>query len=155
MSPHSVNSLCAQNTAGKAFTSIFLTYSKQSEKSPKTKPLKRFLDTLFTNSKRAEIVKKIVSESAWDGGITVGSAPAFDHAAPYQKPVHKPLLMVCLDGDGYIRLNDVLTVYPVSRAAWYDGVLKGIYPAGVKLGPRSVGWSRAAIRELIANPPKF
>ena len=81
--------------------------------------------------------------------------PAFDRAAPYKKFGSKPFSNVSLDGDGYIRLNDVLTVYPVSRAAWYDGILKGIYPAGVKLGPRSVGWSRAAIRELIANPPKF
>ncbi|WP_234687652.1 helix-turn-helix transcriptional regulator [Comamonas aquatica] len=87
--------------------------------------------------------------------ITSESAAEFDRDARYKKPVHKPFPMICLDGDGYIRLNDVLTVYPVSRAAWYDGVLKGIYPAGVKLGPRSVGWSRAAIRELIANPPKF
>lgn len=87
--------------------------------------------------------------------ITPESAAEFDRDARHKKPVHKPFPMICLDGDGYIRLNDVLTVYPVSRAAWYDGVLKGIYPAGVKLGPRSVGWSRAAIRELIANPPKF
>lgn len=87
--------------------------------------------------------------------ITPENAAEFDRDACYKNPVQKPFPIVSLDGDGYLRLNDVLTVYPVSRAAWYDGVQKGIYPAAVKLGRRSVGWSRAAIRELIANPPTF
>ncbi|WP_326999413.1 helix-turn-helix transcriptional regulator [Comamonas testosteroni] len=87
--------------------------------------------------------------------ITPENAVEFERAARYKKPAHNLHSMVCLDGDGYLRLNDVLTVYPVSRAAWYEGVQEGIYPAAVKLGRRSVGWSRAAIRELIANPPKF
>ena len=94
-------------------------------------------------------------QSAQSVSITPESAVEFERDARYKKPVPKPLPMVCLDGDGYLRLNDVLNVYPVSRAAWYDGVQKGIYPAAVKLGRRSVGWSRAVIRELIATPPKF
>ncbi|MDN5535679.1 AlpA family transcriptional regulator [Comamonas sp.] len=107
--------------------------------------------SLHFDTQTATTALQVVQEAS----ITPESAAEFDRDARYKKPVHKPFPVICLDGDGYIRLNDVLTVYPVSRAAWYDGVLKGIYPAGVKLGPRSVGWSRAAIRELIANPPKF
>ena len=95
------------------------------------------------------------SQAARSVSITPEIAVEFERAARYKKPANNLPSMVCLDGDGYLRLNDVLTVYPVSRAAWYEGVQEGIYPAAVKLGRRSVGWSRAAIRELIANPPKF
>ena len=60
-----------------------------------------------------------------------------------------------ISGDGYLRLNEVLSVYPVSRAAWYQGMADHIYPQSVPLGKRSVGWTRESIRQLIANPPKF
>lgn len=60
-----------------------------------------------------------------------------------------------LSGDGYLLLHEVLSVYPVSRALWYDMVKRKILPAPISLGKRRVGWSRAAIRELVANPPKF
>ena len=60
-----------------------------------------------------------------------------------------------LDGDGFLRLNEVLAVYPVSRAAWYAGIKDDIYPKPVQLGKRSVGWSRKSIRDLVAKPPEF
>lgn len=60
-----------------------------------------------------------------------------------------------LDGDGYLRLNEVLAAYPVSRASWYAGIKDDLYPKPVQLGKRSVGWSRKSIRELIATPPEF
>lgn len=60
-----------------------------------------------------------------------------------------------LDGDGFLRLNDVLAIYPVSRAAWYAGIKEHIYPKSVQLGKRSVGWSRKSIRDLVAKPPEF
>ena len=60
-----------------------------------------------------------------------------------------------ISGDGYLRLREVLSVYPVSRAAWYAGLAAGFYPPSVSLGKRAVGWTRESIRQLIANPPKF
>lgn len=60
-----------------------------------------------------------------------------------------------ISGDGYLRLKEVLSVYPVSRAGWYQGMAEGIYPKSVPLGKRAVGWTRESIRNLIANPPKF
>ena len=60
-----------------------------------------------------------------------------------------------ISGDGYLRLKEVLSVYPVSRAGWYAGLAAGIYPQSVPLGKRAVGWTRESIRQLIANPPKF
>lgn len=62
---------------------------------------------------------------------------------------------VDISGDGYLRLKEVLSVYPVSRAGWYQGISAGIYPSSVPLGKRAVGWTRESIRQLIANPPKF
>ena len=86
--------------------------------------------------------------------ITPDTAVEFDRIAPHKKPVrHAP--SVSLEGDGYLRLEDVLTVYPVSRSAWYEGIKQCIYPLPIPLGRRSVGWSRAAIRALVESPPKF
>jgi len=58
-----------------------------------------------------------------------------------------------LDRPGYFRLQDVLEIYPVSRASWYAGIANGIYPKSVALGPRSVGWRTSDIKALIENPP--
>lgn len=66
-----------------------------------------------------------------------------------------PAIGIDIGGDGYLRLADVLSVYPVSRAGWYQGMLTGMYPQSVPLGKRAVGWTRESIRNLIANPPKF
>lgn len=95
-------------------------------------------------------IESVVPVSA----VTPGTAVEFDRIAPHKKPVRYPP-SVSLEGDGYLRLEDVLTVYPVSRSAWYEGIKQGIYPAPIPLGRRSVGWSRAAIRALVESPPKF
>jgi predicted DNA-binding transcriptional regulator AlpA len=49
----------------------------------------------------------------------------------YWKNTNKP--GVNHGGDGYLRLKEVLSVYPVSRAAWYEGMRTGIYPQSVPL----------------------
>ena len=66
---------------------------------------------------------------------------------------HTQLHRVDLDRPGYMRIEAVLQVYPVSRAAWYQGIKDGIYPKSVQLSRRSVGWSTSAIKALIENPP--
>jgi predicted DNA-binding transcriptional regulator AlpA len=86
--------------------------------------------------------------------ITPDTTVEFGRTASYKKPARQPS-SVSLEGDGYLRLEDVLTVYPVSRSAWYEGIKQGVYPASVPLGRRSVGWPRAAIRALVQSPPKF
>ena len=60
-----------------------------------------------------------------------------------------------LERPGYMRLAEVLSIYPVSRAAWYEGVRRGIYPAPVRLGERSVGYRVSEINALIADPPSY
>ncbi|MCI0352034.1 MAG: integrase arm-type DNA-binding domain-containing protein [Acidobacteriales bacterium] len=58
-------------------------------------------------------------------------------------------LPVTLPITGFLRLPAVLALFPVSRAAWYQGIRDGIYPAPRKLALRSVGWKVEAIRELL------
>jgi prophage regulatory protein len=51
---------------------------------------------------------------------------------------------------GFIRLPEVLKVYPVSKSTWWAGVKEGRFPKPVKLGPKMTAWRVEDIRELIA-----
>jgi predicted DNA-binding transcriptional regulator AlpA len=42
-------------------------------------------------------------------------------------------------------------VFPVSRAAWYRGMLKGIYPMPVQLTPRTLAWREEDLEKLVAE----
>lgn len=53
--------------------------------------------------------------------------------------------------DRLLKLPAVLAIIPVSRSAWYQGVATGAYPAGVKLGARSVAWRESSIIALVEN----
>lgn len=50
---------------------------------------------------------------------------------------------------GFVRLPVVLQVYPVSKSTWWQGIRRGIYPAGVKLSERVTAWKVEDIRALI------
>lgn len=50
---------------------------------------------------------------------------------------------------GYFRLPEILKIIPVSKSTWWDGVRNGIYPRGRPIGPRSTGWRKEDIFELI------
>jgi prophage regulatory protein len=54
-----------------------------------------------------------------------------------------------LEMPGFQRLDNVLAIFPVSRAAWYAGIAEGRYPAGIQIGKRSVAWSNASLKALI------
>ena len=56
-----------------------------------------------------------------------------------------------LPAEGFIRLKVVLSVFPVSRSAWYAGVRDGIYPPPIRLGARTAAYSVASIRTLIES----
>lgn len=51
--------------------------------------------------------------------------------------------------DGFLRLPQVLALYPVSRASWWAGIKAGRYPAAVKLGPHTTAWRASDIKALI------
>lgn len=54
-----------------------------------------------------------------------------------------------LPATGFVRLPVILSVFPVSRATWWNGVRSGKYPASHKLGPRMTAWKVEDIRALI------
>ncbi|MGS1119107.1 helix-turn-helix transcriptional regulator [Rhodanobacter sp. UC4436_H3] len=59
-------------------------------------------------------------------------------------PVHS-----ALPETGYLRLPQVLAVFPVSRSTWWAGVRAGRYPKPVQLGARCTAWHVDEIRALI------
>lgn len=52
---------------------------------------------------------------------------------------------------GYLRLPQVLAVFPVSRSTWWAGVRDGRYPKPVQLGTRCTAWPVESIRALIES----
>lgn len=50
----------------------------------------------------------------------------------------------------FLRLPEVLALFPVSRTAWYQGIKDGKYPAPVKLSERTAAWRVSDIRALLA-----
>ena len=50
---------------------------------------------------------------------------------------------------GFLRLPEVLAVFPVSRSRWWAGVREGKFPVAVKLGPNTTAWRAEDIRRLI------
>lgn len=59
-----------------------------------------------------------------------------------------------LPATGYLRLPQVLAVFPVSRSTWWAGVKSGRYPQPVKLSARCTAWPADEIRTLIENPER-
>ena len=50
---------------------------------------------------------------------------------------------------GFLRLPDVLKLYPVSKSTWWAGVKDGRYPKPIKLGPKITAWRSQDIINLI------
>lgn len=51
----------------------------------------------------------------------------------------------------FLRLNQVLSIIPVSRSAWYLGVASGKYPAPIKIGERTAVYKLADIKKLLTS----
>lgn len=55
---------------------------------------------------------------------------------------------------GFLRLPQVLEIFPVSRSAFWSGVKAGKYPKPVKLSERCTAWKVEDIRALIDSYEK-
>lgn len=55
---------------------------------------------------------------------------------------------------GFVRLPQVLSVFPVSKSTWWAGCKSGRYPAPVKLGANTTAWRVEDIRTLIEQAGK-
>lgn len=51
--------------------------------------------------------------------------------------------------DPFLRLEQVLFVFPVSSSSWYQGIKDGLYPAPVKIGARASAWRTSDIKALM------
>ena len=50
---------------------------------------------------------------------------------------------------GFVRMKDILVVFPVSSSTWWAGVKSGRYPQPVKLSARTTAWKVEDIKELL------
>ncbi|WP_130470514.1 helix-turn-helix transcriptional regulator [Candidatus Magnetaquicoccus inordinatus] len=59
-----------------------------------------------------------------------------------------------VDGKVFLKINNILELYPVSKSTWWAGVASGRFPPSVKLGPRTTVWRAEDINVLLNNPSK-
>ena len=52
---------------------------------------------------------------------------------------------------GFLRLPQVLTIFPVSKSTWWEGCRTGRFPKPVKLGPRTTVWRAEDIAAFIES----
>lgn len=57
-----------------------------------------------------------------------------------------------LPATGYVRIQKILEVFPVSKSTWWAGVRSGRFPKPVKLGPRITAWKVDDILILLEKP---
>lgn len=55
---------------------------------------------------------------------------------------------------GFVRLPQILAVFPVGKTTWWEGVRSGKYPKGIKLSERVTAWRAEDILALIAEVGK-
>ena len=51
--------------------------------------------------------------------------------------------------EGFMRLNQILQVIPVSKSTWWAGIKTGRFPKPIKLGGRITAWKIQDINELV------
>jgi prophage regulatory protein len=51
--------------------------------------------------------------------------------------------------DGFMRLDEVLTLIPVCKSVWYAGIKSGRFPAQCDIGSRMAVWKAADIYAYI------
>jgi len=54
-----------------------------------------------------------------------------------------------LPAEGFVRIREVLAVFPVSVSIWWAGIRSGQYPKPYRIGKRAVAWRVEDIRALI------
>ncbi|KAB2913283.1 MAG: AlpA family phage regulatory protein [Bacteroidetes bacterium] len=50
---------------------------------------------------------------------------------------------------GFVRINEILKVFPVGKSSWWAGVKDGRFPQPVKLGPKTTAWRAQDIHALL------
>lgn len=50
---------------------------------------------------------------------------------------------------GFIRLEEILKLIPVSKSTWWNGCSSGRFPKPYKIGPRTTAWRKKDILDFI------
>lgn len=50
---------------------------------------------------------------------------------------------------GFLRIDQILKIIPISKASWYRGVKSGEFPPKIHLGARTVVWRAKDILDFI------
>ena len=50
---------------------------------------------------------------------------------------------------GFLRLPQILAIFPISKSVWWEGCKTGRFPKPVKLGPRTTAWRAEDIAALV------
>ena len=58
---------------------------------------------------------------------------------------------MALPETGFMRLPEVLAVFPVGKSTWYLNIRKGLYPKPIKISKRCSAWRAEDIRKLIES----
>ena len=56
---------------------------------------------------------------------------------------------IALPAVGYVRLPQILEIFPISKSACWEDCRSGVFPKPVKLGPRTSAWRVEDIRALM------
>ena len=59
--------------------------------------------------------------------------------------------MQSLEKAAYLRLHQVLKLFPVGVSTWWAGVKSGRFPRGYKVGPNTTMWKASDIEALLAK----
>ncbi|MBU1106377.1 MAG: AlpA family transcriptional regulator [Candidatus Riflebacteria bacterium] len=55
----------------------------------------------------------------------------------------------------FLRLSQIIPdLIPIGKSSWWAGIRKGLYPKGVKLGPRTTVWRAEDIQILLEKLKK-
>jgi prophage regulatory protein len=76
-----------------------------------------------------------------------GRAKSQNQPAAAERPARSTALPQ--DDNALVRLPQVLSVIPISRSAWWNGIREGRYPKPIRLGTRTVAWCVADIRAVL------
>jgi prophage regulatory protein len=51
--------------------------------------------------------------------------------------------------DRFLRLDQVLEIFPIGKSTWWQWVSTGKAPKGIKLGSKTTAWKSSDIRKLM------
>jgi len=52
---------------------------------------------------------------------------------------------------GYVRIKQILEIFPVSSTTWWEGCKDGRFPQPIKLSPRTTVWRVEDIRAFMES----